>query len=208
MPASAAALLSFTAKCKKAPGAIITCLALSNFIFSLVIHAYNYLRSKIEVEDRVGSYNNTSTNIIDTKSDKADELPMSPVEPVDEEHLKSSTGPPSGATSPTTAAAHQATLSAQANLTAANMALAIFKNAPKPPPPRSPLSVSPQLKIKTDTDETIQIDSDQTDTKDEVKQEPQSATTQPPMGQSAFSMNLGPVNQGTALVNDVSFISL
>jgi hypothetical protein len=180
-------------------------------LYGLVIHAYNYLRSKIEVEDRVGSYNNTSsnTNNMDIKSDKADnELPMSPVEPLDnEDRANNSTGPPSGANSPTSAAAqaHQATLSAQANLTAANMALAIFKNAPKPPPPPSPLSVSPQLKIKPDSDETIQIDSDghQADAKDsdQIKQESTGTTQQqqqatPGMGaQSAFSMNLGPVNQ-------------
>ena len=157
---------------------------------------------------------------MDIKSDKADnELPMSPGEPLDnEENRANSTGPPSGANSPTTAAAqaHQATLSAQANLTAANMALAIFKNAPKPPHPptqhTSPLSVSPQLKIKPDSDETIQIDSDglhQAENKDsdQIKQEStttQATPTTPGMGQSAFSMNLGPVNQGTTLVNDSS----
>ena len=93
---------------------------------------------------------------------------------------------------------------AQANLNAANMALAIFKG--NKPPVGGRLTASPinnsnnrvkdELSKTKDEVETISIDDNEKDEKETV--ESGSLSENRPIG--GVSMNLGPVNQGSSLV--------
>ena len=179
-------------------GIIIVRSSEKTVVFRLVIHAYNYLRSKIEVEDK---FDNTEIKMPKAEKLEQNELPLSPAPETHDLELTAATSggaktPESnGDRSSPTVAATQATLSAQANLNAANMALAIFKNAPKPRI-SSPINNSNNRSSKDDV-ETISItdDSDQqlkTERLDNSDKDNQITS-------SGFSMNLGPVNQGTLL---------
>lgn len=164
-------------------------------LYGLVIHAYNYLRSKIEVEDK---FDNTEIKMPKAEKLEQNELPLSPAPETHDLELSAATSggaktPESnGDRSSPTVAATQATLSAQANLNAANMALAIFKNAPKPRI-SSPINNSNNRSSKDDV-ETISItDDDQQQLKTERLDNSDKDNQITSSG--GFSMNLGPVNQ-------------
>ena len=148
--------------------------------FRLVIHAYNYLRSKIEIEDKpISNTECPSLKQEAVSTLEGDELPSEPqASPKSEndENREIST----------------ATMTAQANLNAANMALAIFKNA-APKRISSPINKD---KDQTNSDSTATIQITDEEIKQEKKDETDSENQNGTHNNLGFSMNLGPVNQG------------
>lgn len=140
-------------------------------------------------------FDNTEIKTPKTEKLEQNELPLSPAPETHDLELSAATSggaktPESSDRASPTTAATQATLSAQANLNAANMALAIFKNAPKPRI-SSPINNSNNRSSKDDV-ETISITDD-----DQLKTERDSDKDNQITSSTGFSMNLGPVNQGT-----------